>query len=215
MIALFYFVEYDVQHVIFYTQEAIMAAIFTKCDGLNRGGPNADRTPTPISAANYGSPSNLLRSGPITTPHEPSHAQQLKFAWAAGFIDGDGCITAVTQRYRDRATPSTRIRVIVVQNDYHTLAVLKTVLGERGALNVLRRQQEQNRQPFQLQYDGQHALAVIAKILPYLVRKRAEALACQTLAIEGELSRFPGCRGFSKEVLQRREYWVKRLRRMK
>jgi hypothetical protein len=152
----------------------------------------------------------------------PAHAANVsattnshQLAWAAGFIDGDGCVTAVWQTHPGGATPSVRIRVIIVQNDHHTLHVLQHYLGERGALNVLKRQPNQNRQPYQLQYDGRHAIAVLTKIRPFLVRKAAEADACQSLFKEGALDKCPGPKGHSPEIIERREYWVKRLRRMK
>jgi hypothetical protein len=136
-------------------------------------------------------------------------------AWAAGMVDGDGYIGAVVQHHTGRATPSIRIRVVVSQNDHYTLSVLKGVLGERGALNALKRQSSQNRHPYQLLYDGRHAIAVIKKILPYLVRKAAEADACLKLQVQGEVGRCPGPKGFSAETHERRAYWVNRLKRMK
>lgn len=148
-------------------------------------------------------------------PSPQTHPDPVKYAWAAGLIDGDGCISAVVQTHIDRKTPSIRIRVIVSQNDHRTLDVLKGYLGERGALNGLRRQPYQNRPMYQLQYDGRHALAVINKVLPYLVRKRMEAEACLVLNVEGKLSTMPGPKGFPPDVLARRDYWVKRIRRMK
>lgn len=139
----------------------------------------------------------------------------VRLAWAAGFVDGDGCLCAVVNRHRDRETPSIRIRVVIVQNDHHTLLVLQNILDEKSSLNPLKRQPCHNRQVYQLQYDGIHAIAVIRKILPYLVRKSAEADACLKLQIEGEVGRCPGPRGFTAAVHERRAYWVNRIRRMK
>ena len=155
----------------------------------------------------------LLTDTPLAVDTELRDSHRL--AWAAGFIDGDGCITAVVQRYKDRKSTSIRIRVIVVQNDYYTLSVLQNILDERCVLQALKRGPEQNRQPYQLVYDGKHALAVIKKIQPYLVRKAAEADACRQLHKEGELDRYPGPKGISPDVVKRRDYWVKRLQRMK
>ena len=130
-------------------------------------------------------------------------------------ISFSGLACPVLQRHVDRVTPSVRIRVAIVQNDHYVLQVLKNVLGERGALNVLKRQPCQNRQPYQLQYDGGHAIAVLKKIRPYLVRKASEADACLQLFVEGRLNQFPGPKGFPPEVHRAREYWVNRIGRMK
>ena len=167
----------------------------------NRSGPKTLRRP-----ADEGIPVDTGKS---------AMQQAVRYAWAAGMIDGDGCISAVVQQHPGRATPSVRIRVAVSQNDHYTLLVLKGVLGERGALNALKRQPCQNRHPYQLLYDGRHAIAVIKKILPYLVRKAAEADACLKLQEEGEVGRCPGPNGFSAETHGRRAYWVNRLKRMK
>ena len=141
--------------------------------------------------------------------------QAKKLAWSAGFVDGDGCICAVIQRHQNRKTPSVRVRVAIVQNDHYVLQVLKGYLGERGALNSIKRQACQNRQPYQLLYDGAHAIAVIKKILPYLVRKRREADLCLKLFVEGRLNINPGPKGFPPEVHRIRKSLVKRIGKMK
>ena len=170
----------------------------------------------PLQANQMGVSIAVSKHRPIPTIscNQPTHLD-VRLAWAAGFIDGDGCVGAVVQRHQGRETPSIRIRVVITQNDHYTLLVLKNVLGERGALNAVKRQPCQNRQPYQLQYDGRHAIAVINKVLPYLVRKAAEADACLQLATEGQIGTCPGPNGFSVEVHERRAYWVNRIRRMK
>ncbi len=174
------------------------------------------RQDTPCIDAQIDSGMSYPPGNPPTPPHAGiAMGEEMRLAWSAGFIDGDGCITAVVQTHAKRSTPSVRIRVIVQQNDHYTLTVLRDYLGERGALNAVKRQPYHNRQVYQLQYDGQNALAVIRKIIPYLVRKRQEADACLHLAIEGKVSTCPGPRGFSKEVHERRAYWIRRIRRMK
>lgn len=157
----------------------------------------------------------LVLSGSDLSPESHCQARDLKLAWGAGFIDGDGCICPVIQRHRGRKTPSIRIRVVISQNDHFTLLSLKNILAERCSLTAPKRQGGQNRQPYVLTYDGKHAVAVIRKILPYLVRKSAEASGCLTLLEEGQLQRCPGPRGFPPEVHERRAYWVNRIRRMK
>lgn len=136
-------------------------------------------------------------------------------AWAAGFIDGDGCLCAVEQRHDDRETPGLRIRLCIVQNDHFTLKHLQRVLDVPGHLNPVKRQACQNRQPYQLQYDQRHAIAVLDKIRPYLVRKGREADICMQLFVDGMLDRMPGPKGFPPHVLQIRKQGAARLRRMK
>lgn len=146
---------------------------------------------------------------------DDSMGQALKLAWAAGFVDGDGCLCPVVQRHKGRATNSIRIRLVVTQNDHHVLDVLQRVLGERRALNGLKRQDGQNRHPYQLQYDGGHAIAAIKKIRPYLIRKAREADLCIQLFVEGRLNQSPGPKGFPPEVHRIRKALVTRIRKMK
>jgi hypothetical protein len=141
--------------------------------------------------------------------------QATRLAWCAGFLDGDGCLTAVIQRHRNRATPSVRIRLMATQNDHYVLKVLKDVLGERGHLNPVKRQASHNRQCYQLQYDSGHAVAAIKKILPYLIRKRREADLCLELFVKGRLNINPGPKGFPPEIHQIRKALVKRIKKLK
>lgn len=157
-------------------------------------------------------PGRAQTQPPILFPH--SHSA-VAFAWAAGFLDGDGCVSAVVQTYPARVTPSIRIRVVIVQNDYYTLSVFQKVLSERSALNALRRKAGMNKQPYQLQYDGRHAIAVLHKLRPHLVRKAAEADVCFRLFYEGRLTWLPGPKGVPPELTKFRLSLVAKLGRMK
>lgn len=143
------------------------------------------------------------------------HQRIADLAWSAGFIDGDGCISAVLQRHRDRKTCGLRIRLCVVQNDHHTLHHLQRVLGIPGHLHAVKRQPSQNRTVYQLQYDQKHAIAVLKQIRPYLIRKGPEADVCMQLFIDGWLDRLPGRDGFPLHVIEARTKGAARLRRMK
>jgi hypothetical protein len=140
---------------------------------------------------------------------------ELALAWVAGFLDGDGSISAYENRGHDRRNPTIRIRVTVVQNDYGTLDSVRSILAVPARIYAVRRQPCHNRQVWMLVYDGRHALAVIGLVLPHLRRKRAEALVCQQLEAEGNLSLRPGPNGLPPEVVQIRQRLVRKLKRMK
>jgi hypothetical protein len=139
----------------------------------------------------------------------------IRLSWAAGFIDGDGCISGIIQRYKDRKTPSVRLVVSVVQNDIHTLQVLQKILDEKSHLFTLKRQRCHNRQAYELLYAGRHAISVLQKIEPYLIRKKMECWAAQELHREGCLSVRPGPNGHPEAVHRARAYWVNKLRNLK
>lgn len=165
-------------------------------------------------------PTPARRSGRPRSAHSSlslfaGMGNEIPLAWAAGFIDGDGCVSALMQTHPRRRSPSIRIRVDVAQNDYYTLKVLADVLGEKHALNPLSRRQYHNRQPFVLTYDGGHAVAVLRKIRSYLVRKAAEANACIELFEQGRLTWLPGPRGIPADLMAYRLKMVEKIRRLK
>lgn len=92
-------------------------------------------------------------------------------AWAAGFVDGEGCLQIARQRYRGRPNPSFRPLLAVTQNHRPTLQRLQQVLGGGGHICPMQ-QRPQNRRPiWLLQYFGRHAINALRLLRPYLVRK--------------------------------------------
>jgi hypothetical protein len=141
--------------------------------------------------------------------------QMGQLGWAAGFIDGDGCIGTVPQIYSDRQNPTVRIRVVIVQNHHGVLERIQNVLNCGGHLNKMKHHISQNRDCYQLCYDGSHAVEIVMKLRDFLVRKKPEADACLHLFIDGQLSRHPGRKGVSPEVREIRRFWVDRIKNMK
>lgn len=159
-----------------------------------------------------GSPSGTL--GPLET--QACQLWQLsRLGYAAGFIDADGCISAVEQTYPNREHPSTRIRIDIVQNHHGVLKHIQDILDCGGHLNRMKRQSSQNRDCYQLTYDGWHAVEVLMKLRDLLERKKAEADACLHLFIDGQLSRGPGRKGLSPQIIAIRQMWVARIKSMK
>ena len=140
-----------------------------------------------------------------------------RLAWAAGFLDGDGCISSVLYTYRDgRATPKAyRIRVDLSQNCHFTLACVQAILGGRCYLLPVSRQSGQNRQPYQLYFTGGHAFEVLRKLCPFLIRKKREAEVCMQLWTEGQLGLRPGCAGTPSHLHEIRRRLHQRLKSLK
>lgn len=92
------------------------------------------------------------------------------YAWAAGFVDGDGCISlylhsGVRHKYAN-------VAVIVVQKDISPLEHFKVVFGVDNKIGVTRRGKHTY---FRLSINGQSAKPVLEKMLPYLVLKKTVA----------------------------------------
>lgn len=136
-------------------------------------------------------------------------------AWCAGFLDGDGCVSITKQQMPGRKNLTYRLRLTLVQNCLETLNVFQAAIGEKSFVTTQGPKLEHNRQIYSLIYDGQHALAALNKLEPYLVRKRMSAIAARMFWVDGRMGTLPGPKGFDMGVWRTREYWFNKLRRMK
>lgn len=149
---------------------------------------------------------------------EPVSSQDpCAIAWAAGFLDGEGCIHIAKQTYPAESgrCPVYRLRVSITQNDLEALEVFRDRVGVHANLYRVARTLEHNRQNYQLIYDGRYALALLNSVTPYLVRKRAEALVAMKYWSEGQVGKRFGPRGLPAEVTEIRERCYRKLQRMK
>jgi len=139
----------------------------------------------------------------------------LTLAWAAGFVDGEGCIHIAKASHPSGRRSSYRLRLTLVQNCLETLWTFQSALGVHGGLHRILRRLEHNKQCYSLSYDGKQAREVIQAVLPYLVRKRAEALAALAFYEEGRVDWHPGRNGCPEELWRIRERFYRKLRSLK
>jgi hypothetical protein len=147
-------------------------------------------------------------------------ADPVKLGWAAGFFDADGHIGAPTQTYGPYANgrprqPSMRLVAVITQNVREVLEHFRDVVGAHGKIYCLKRNIGQNRQCYNLVFDGRHALEVIYLLRPDLHRKQYEADTARELAIRGKLGMHPGPKGFPADVQRARKALQRKLRRLK
>lgn len=119
--------------------------------------------------------------------------------WAAGMLDGDGCIAIVKQPYPDR-NPIYRLTVSVCQNCLQTLEHFRRSVGVDGVIYAVKRKLEHNKQVYTLNYSGPRALLVIRRLRAFLVRKRPEAKVAISFCLNGQISRRFGPHGVPREV---------------
>jgi hypothetical protein len=137
-------------------------------------------------------------------------------AWAAGFVDGEGCITIVKQRYQDPRRKFTyRLCLSISQNNLEVLEHLRDGLGITDCLYKTKRLLQHNKQMYALNLTGKGALAVIIALYPYLVRKRPEAQTAMDYWRHGQCGKHPGPRGWSASVNAYRESCFKKLKALK
>jgi hypothetical protein len=119
--------------------------------------------------------------------------------WAAGMLDGDGCIAIVKQPYPDR-NPIYRLTVSVCQNCLQTLEHFRRSVGVDGVIYAVKRKLEHNKQVYTLNYSGPRALLVIRRLRAFLVRKRPEAMVAISFCLNGQISRRFGPHGVPTDV---------------
>lgn len=126
-------------------------------------------------------------------------APRPSLAWAAGMLDGDGCIAIVRQPYPNRSTIY-RLTVSVCQNCLQTLEHFRRSVGVHGVIYAVKRKLEHNKQVYTLNYSGPKALLVILRLRSLLVRKRPEALVAMSFCLHGQISRRFGPHGVPTSV---------------
>lgn len=111
-------------------------------------------------------------------------ARQTDYAWAAGFVDGDGCISVQLQRgpkERKRKLYA-NIQVIVTQKTPEPLEHFRDIFGLDTKISLYDKRRGFTHWRFAV--SGSTAADVLTRILPYLVFKRDVALVALDLNAE-------------------------------
>lgn len=134
--------------------------------------------------------------------------------WAAGLLDGDGCISIVRQTYPRRAS-TLRLTVSISQNCRQTLEHFQASVRIPGTLNEMKRRVEHNKQVYVLNYNGPSARALIERLQGCLYRKRHEAAVALEFCELGQISRRFGRAGVPLHLQALRESYYKKLQALK
>jgi hypothetical protein len=120
-------------------------------------------------------------------------------AWAAGMLDGDGCISIFKQRYTSR-TATYRLVVQITENCLKTLEHFRECVGDIGPIHEVTRRISHNKQVYALIYSGPKAVRGLQRLAPHLVRKRAKAEVALSFIDKGRVGRRFGARGVPVEI---------------
>lgn len=134
--------------------------------------------------------------------------------WAAGMLDGDGCVAIVRQTYPNRAS-TYRLVVQVTQNDLQTLKHFRVCVGVPAPIHEVKRRIGHNRQVYALMYSGPKAVLVLQRLAAHLVRKRPEAEVALSFIEKGQVGRRFGGRGVPPSIEQIRISHYNKLRALK
>ncbi len=135
-------------------------------------------------------------------------------AWAAGMLDGDGCVAIVRQTYPNRSS-TYRLVVQVTQNDLQTLKHFRVCVGVPAPIHEVKRRIGHNRQVYALMYSGPKAVLVLQRLVAHLVRKRPEAEVALSFIEKGQVGRRFGVRGVPPAIEQIRISHFNKLRALK
>jgi hypothetical protein len=130
-------------------------------------------------------------------------ATETELAWAAGFIEADGCIHL---SHYD-STSATRVDVIVVQKDRRPIDRLQRIFEDHSMVGVVHRRGG-TATYYRVSFTGERAAKVLTAILPYLEHKREVAEI--GIRLYGLVRAYHGRRGrgvkiSAEEMLQRRD----------
>jgi hypothetical protein len=151
------------------------------------------------------------RNEPESSPSQPS----FRLAWAAGFLDGEGCIHIAKQRYRSARSDTYRLGVHVTQNDLAVLERFREFVGIHAPIYPVKRAPNHRRQCFTLNFSGHSALALLSLLLGFLVRKREEAQAALDFWTNGRVGERCGGRGLDPSLVAIREHYFHLLQQLK
>lgn len=115
----------------------------------------------------------------------------IRLAWAAGFLDGEGCIHIAKQRYRSGRSDTYRLGVYITQNDRAVLESLCDAVGIHAPIYATKRADNHSRQCYTLNYCGHSARRLLEVLVQYLQRKRREAETALQFWAEGRMG-MPG-----------------------
>lgn len=135
--------------------------------------------------------------------------------WAAGFLDGEGCVHIARQTYRGTRRDTFRLRVYIVQNNREVLEHFRDGVGIDARLYKVRRTAQHNKQVYTLNFEGKKAMALIALLMPHLIRKREEAQTAWAYWFDGKVGMRPGPKGLPPEIAALRERLYFKLRSLK
>lgn len=135
-------------------------------------------------------------------------------SWAAGMLDGDGCVAIVRQTYPNRSS-TYRLVVQVTQNDLQTLKHFRVCVGVPAPIHEVKRRIGHNRQVYALMYSGPKAVLVLQRLAAHLVRKRPEAEVALSFIEKGQVGRRFGGRGVPPSIEQIRISHYNKLRALK
>lgn len=142
---------------------------------------------------------------------------RLNLAWAAGLIDGEGCISLtrrMPQKTNGAVNPNYRLVLKVTMCHEETILLLHRMFG-LGTVQSQKQSQSYWSKPWTWFCNATDAEKVLKKILPYMITKREEAEVALKFLSETDRNRTGKSRSLSVEDVRCRDLFFIKLRDLK
>lgn len=135
--------------------------------------------------------------------------------WAAGLLDGEGCIQIAKQTYPGTGEcKNYQLRIQVAQCSLAVLREFEWAVGLSGRVHSPKPTRLQTRICHYLNYTGMRAFFVLERLRQHLRRKREHAELARTYRTECLIHVHPGPKGMPPEVWLRRHWFYERMREL-
>ena len=136
-------------------------------------------------------------------------------AWAAGLFDGEGCIHIAKQRSHRGGHETHHLRASLTQNDLRVLQHFRDGAACGGRIYPVPLLPGHSRQVYALNYATADSIALLQRLAPHLVRKRAELAVARRFWQEGQPGVCRGPGGMAPRVRELRADLYREMRRLK
>ena len=157
----------------------------------------------------------LHHSLPHPTAGVAATLHPTQIGYAAGFFDGEGCLSIVKTKPRmNRKRGDYRATFQVAQSNQQVLLKIQGILGAHSYVRAGKKTIKLNRQPFSyIVATPVHIIHALSVVYEMLEVKRSQAEAMVRFFFETRQWKFGP--GTPAKVQARRGYWMRRLARMK
>jgi hypothetical protein len=138
------------------------------------------------------------------------HPTDADVGWAAGVLDGEGCVQIARQAYpaSSRRQTTYQLRVTIAQTCVGVLREFEWAVGMAGNVSSPKPKLKQNRICHYLIYTGMSAVYVLERLRKHLRRKAQHVELAREFRRRCQIHVHPGGRGTSEEIWKlRRAYW--------
>lgn len=139
----------------------------------------------------------------------------LKLAWAAGFIDGEGCIRIAKHSGKGWVNPIYHLQMTISQNRLEPLEHCQAIIGVQGSISEMPNRRSSGCPVHLLTYYCADARDALTLLQPYLVRKQAETALALEFAEHLRQSTRGGNTPHTPEEMAIREDYYLRMKALK